>query len=175
MGSVFDNLKLTMAEAKSYLRVDNDAEDALIQDCLNSAKSEIDTFLGNDFEQRETIFRADGVLTVFDLNAGPIYRVTGVWFDNIKQGTSKYTVDTTTGAITFLTAPTAGKRVRVVFEAEPVIPDSVRTWVLRRVAHLYERRTLGVSTQSDGAGSVSWRDDPEWTEAMWQLRVYPGF
>ena len=47
--SVTDRLAITLEEAKVYLRVDTDVEDALIMACVDAAKSEADGYLQNDF------------------------------------------------------------------------------------------------------------------------------
>lgn len=77
MGAVTNRLTLALAEAKAYLRVEVDDEDALITELIAAAKSSADAFLNNPF---------------------------------VRDGT-------------------------------PLpIPVEVKTWVLRRVAFLYEQR-----------------------------------
>ena len=49
MGAVTDRLTVTLAEAKLYLRVDHDEDDALITDLISAAKSSADAFLNNPF------------------------------------------------------------------------------------------------------------------------------
>ena len=49
MGAVTDRLEVTLEEAKVYLRVDTDLEDAVIIGCVDAAKSEADTYLQNPF------------------------------------------------------------------------------------------------------------------------------
>lgn len=47
--AVTDRLAITLEEAKAYLRVDTDLEDAVIMDCVDAAKSEADAYLQNPF------------------------------------------------------------------------------------------------------------------------------
>lgn len=47
--AVQTRLSLTLDEVKEYLRVDTDAEDALIEDLLDAAKASADVFLNNPF------------------------------------------------------------------------------------------------------------------------------
>lgn len=49
--AVQDRLDLTVEEARLYARIDNDIEDALVEDLLNAGKAAADEFLGNKFTQ----------------------------------------------------------------------------------------------------------------------------
>ena len=47
--AVADRLEIPLEEAKAYLRVDGELEDAVIMDCVAAAKSEADVYLQNPF------------------------------------------------------------------------------------------------------------------------------
>lgn len=49
-GAVTDRLTVTLTEAKAYLRVDHDEDDALITGLIEAAKSSADAFLNNPFQ-----------------------------------------------------------------------------------------------------------------------------
>uniref|UniRef100_A0A7C2W724 Phage gp6-like head-tail connector protein n=2 Tax=Thermorudis TaxID=1649508 RepID=A0A7C2W724_9BACT len=54
------------------------------------------------------------------------------------------------------------------------IPAAVKTWVLQRVARLYQRRIEGVTAeQVSGVGSVTYGEDD--FSLLWPYRRIPGF
>lgn len=64
--AVQERLTLTVDEAKLYLRVDHDDEDALLEELITSAKAAADQFLNNPF-------------TAPDGSPGPIPEVIKTW------------------------------------------------------------------------------------------------
>lgn len=51
--AVQERLTITVAEAKTYLRVDGSEEDVLIEELITSAKASADAFLNNPFTSRD--------------------------------------------------------------------------------------------------------------------------
>lgn len=95
MGAVTTRLTVTTAEAKHYLRVDHDEDDALITELIAAAKASADAFLNNPFTARD--------------------------------GTPN------------------------------PIPLDVKTWVLRRVAFLYEQRVENLALETlAGVGTADY-------------------
>lgn len=175
MGAVKSRLNLPLQMVKNHLRVEVEEDDALIQDYIQSALDEADDFLNNDFDWMiESLGRGNGSVVDFSTSLKPVFKVRWLAVDGYGQSEdTHYTIDKTTGVITFVTAPEYGDQVVIEYEATAPIPERVRTWVLARVAHKYEHRTAGVQSETDGSGSVSWAK-PDYTEIA-QLRRNPGF
>lgn len=172
MGAVVNRLVIDLEDAKAFLRVDGDEDDTLITSLIQGAKEAADEYLGNPFEEvkGEAVGRGDGTEDTFNLSFFPAYDVT-LYLNGTK--TDAYTLDAVTGEIVFNDAPAYGVKITADYEAELPIPDDVRAWVLGRVARRYERRTEGVQSQSDPAGSVQWGEDEY--KPIFRYRRNPGW
>ena len=53
MGAVRDRLTVTLDEAKTWLRIDDDADDALLVALIDAAKEAADAYLNNPFTDAE--------------------------------------------------------------------------------------------------------------------------
>jgi uncharacterized phage protein (predicted DNA packaging) len=53
MGAVVDRLSLDPEDVKTYLRVDHDADDDIIEMLVDSAKEHADEFLNNEFTHED--------------------------------------------------------------------------------------------------------------------------
>jgi hypothetical protein len=172
MGAVVSRLDITLEEAKTFLRVDGDEDDGLIEDLISSAKQAADAYLNNPFEavSEELVGRGDGEETEYQLEHFPAYNVT-VYLNGTK--TEAYTLDPAEGEIVFNDAPAYGIRITADYEAELPIPDMIKAWCLARTAREYEHRTESVAQQSDPAGSVTW--GPQDYAPIFRWRRSPGF
>lgn len=177
MGAVVERLNLPLPMVKNHLRVDLDDDNALIQSYAEAAKVEADEFMGNQFDTDVATFRGNGTAAAFTLPHKPVWAVTEAL---VGGKPAVYTLDPETGVVTFQDVPDWGARIKVTYEADLPIPEPVRTWVLNRVAYKYERRTPGVTSQSDPSGSVGWLKDTEsggveMFADLWRFRKNPGF
>lgn len=57
-GAVQSRLTVTLADAKAYLRVEHDEDDALIESLIDAAKASADAFLNNPFKAPDGSDRA---------------------------------------------------------------------------------------------------------------------
>lgn len=144
-------------EVKDFVRVEDETDDLLIDQLVQEAVREADRYLNNDFETTtERLGIGDGSETSFTTRHKPVFAKTEtVKLDGVSQTRdTDYTMDNTTGAITFTTAPEEGVFVTITYMATLPIPDPVKTWIYKRVARQYERRVEGLSRSSeDGIGS----------------------
>lgn len=172
MGAVVSRLTLDLEDVKAYLRVDIEEDDTFIESLIDAAKEDADAYLNNDFDavRGESVGRGDGVETTYTVAHIPAYNIT-VYLNGKK--TTTFTFDSTDGEIEFTTAPSEGVKITADYEADLPIPDAIRTWCLGRIARRYERRTEGVVTQSDPAGSVTW--GKEEFAPIFRWRRNPGF
>lgn len=120
MGAVKDRLKVTVEEAKQWIRITHSYDDNLLKMLLESAKEDADAYLNNSFVEVEVL----------------------------EDGTEITT--------------------------ELPIPDTVKAWVLSRVAKRYYQRVEGLRSESStGRGSSQW--DKEDYDPIAHLRMNPGF
>ena len=175
--AVRTRLDLALDEVKSWLRVENDADDLLIAGLIEASRDAADKWLNNEFDEvyKELVGRGDGSEVTFGLENSPAFRIVMVYIDD-EELRGGYTLDVDHGTITFDEAPSTGVKIQVSYNAEVEIPFQVREAVLRRIAAYYEKRTAGVSAQNDQAGGVSWGDiEAEFRHSIAQWRKNPGF
>lgn len=159
---------------KNFLQVSHSADDTLITDLLKVAKAEADSILNNPFNKiyDEHVGWGDGTETAFTLSETPDLYSEKVYVSGELLDHTAYTISGT--SLMFVSAPAARAKIMIDFEADQAIPEMVRSWVLRRTAHLYEFRVQGTSRLAEtGVGSVD-LDVYPYTDLL-PYRITPGF
>jgi hypothetical protein len=175
MGAVRDRLDLTLAEARNYLRVDDDADNELIESLIATVLEKADEYLGNDFDRvyRGRVGRGDGVLTTFALPVADTWTVHHVYVGGHEVG---FNTDlSVNNNVVLHTVADYGAVIEADYDAPNLpIPSAIKTWCLSMIARLYEHRTNGVSSEAvSGVGSVQWTSEDFGPISHW--RSNPGF
>ena len=173
---------VTLAEAKSYLRIDGSSEDTLLETLINGSTHQLETYTGRKLKSRTyTAEDYDGTGTPeLILREYPVSSVASVNMDRLRQfgaGTAVslelLTVSGDEGRLTFTPGYvssglgiarflTGTKVVRITYTAGyATVPDDLKLACLKVVAiHFAHSRegADGVVSESIGGRSIVWVD-----------------
>jgi uncharacterized phiE125 gp8 family phage protein len=140
---------MTLEEAKAYLRVENDAEDAQIEAMIAAAREACEGFVGGPLVRRELTATVAGGGSWQRLAAAPVWSIGAVEaVDAAGVATplaaERYAIDIDARGEGWVRAP-AATRVRVSYQAGLAagpegVPQSIAQGVIRLAAHLYTVR-----------------------------------
>lgn len=161
---------ITLAEAKLHLRVDQNAEDALISTLIVAARETAEKRLNRTLIDSTWALTLNGFSGAFELPFGPVQDVTGISYKDTAGATqslslSSFEVDRTSEPTWLVKA--AGVTLPETYDglgtvtvtytagygaAATDVPAAIRQWLLVAVAELYQQgRTL--STMSTAAAA----------------------
>jgi uncharacterized phiE125 gp8 family phage protein len=158
-----------IAEAKTYLRIDNDGEDALIERLIAAAIGHCEAFVGQLLLARtvgETL-RAAGVWQM--LACRPVRAITAMAAQaGVEAPTplpvESYGIDIDAGGDGWvrLTTPAAGARIHAEYRAGLAeewegIAEPIRQGVIRLASHLYTHRDAADEASPPAAVAALWR------------------
>lgn len=140
-----------LAEAKAHLRIETDAEDALLAGLLRSAEAMIEAWVGQLLVRRERVDDGVGQEGVFRLSCGPVERVLSVAVadeagDYAELSPDGWTLELLPGGRARIFLHRAGSvRVRVTYRAGLAdhwndVPEPLRQAVVRTAAHGFTHR-----------------------------------
>lgn len=144
-------LPITVEQARQNGRIDHDAEDALVEDCIRAALAYAEKWAGVAFQSQTWEMTLDAFPAhEIEIPFAPVTSVTSVGFTDpagAPQATTDYEVDLDqygrawiipTGA--WPATMTTVNAVRVQFVAGDTPPDDVRRALLLLTQHYYENR-----------------------------------
>lgn len=155
-------------EAKAYLRIVGDAEDALMERLMRSAAELCERFTGQVLVARSftQVLKVDAAWT--RLAATPVRAISGV--EALPQGGSPhvlgaadYSIDIDGNGDGWVRLASADrKRLRVTFEVGVAaewsgVPEALRQGALRLAAHLYTHRDAAHDAGPPAAVTALWR------------------
>ncbi len=156
-------------EAKTYLRIDGEAEDSALAALIATAVEQCEAFVGQAVLQRTMTEVLVPVAAWQILLPEPVRVISGVVALAIGGGTSAvppsaYEIDIDAcgrGRIRFL-APVIEKRVQVSFSAGvaaswSALPESLRHGIVRQVAHFHAFRDRADELGPPAAVAALWR------------------
>jgi uncharacterized phiE125 gp8 family phage protein len=140
---------MTLEEAKAYLRVETDAEDAQIEAMITAARETCEGFVGGPLVRRELTATVAGGGSWQRLEAAPVWAIGAVEAVDA-TGTAtplaadSYAIDIDARGEGWVRAP-GDMRVRVSYQAglaadAAAVPESIAQGVIRLAAHLYTVR-----------------------------------
>lgn len=142
---------VTLAQAKAHCRVDNDAEDAVINAVLAAACSHVESYTGRALVTQTWELAADDWADFYDLK-GPVQSITSVKYydaDGVEQALSatNYSLDDTTDRIVFasdFTGPTLRGEVNDItirfVAGYTTLPDEIELATLLLIGLWYDSR-----------------------------------
>lgn len=154
------NLPVSLTEAKGYLRVDGTDDDALITTMIKAATEFGERYTRLFFVQRSVVTYRDSFSNSLELRRGPLASVTSVErmvagvLTAVSTGVYFATVSNSFSSLSLKTGqqwPTdeddQEQAIKITFvagmavdEADPSVPDDIKTAILAHVAKLYENR-----------------------------------
>jgi len=159
---------LTLAEAKAYLRVDHDVDDALIAALIRSATDICEHFIGRVLLSSGWQERFDAAGTTYRLGREPVRAVSAVaWRDQSGVSTpiaaDAHTITITEdgqGSVVLAALPFEATAIDISFTAGEAsdpngLPEAVRQGLLRLVCHEYDYRDS--SSSPPVAVAALWR------------------
>jgi uncharacterized phiE125 gp8 family phage protein len=140
------NAIITLEEAKSYLKVEHDIEDSLIEGLINQASDQIEydnntCIVSQDFYDEPYDGTGDNFLI---LRNYPVNTIISVKIDNTEIPSSEYSVIGREGTLNFYrTLPPGPGRIKVFYNAgypRDRVPGRFKKWCTQIVSDLYEGR-----------------------------------
>ena len=162
-------LSEAVAEAKAYLRVEGNHEDALLERLAGSAAALCESFIGQWLVVRVGAETVPAIAGWQRLRAVPVVAILGV--DGVAGDGSAaavaagaYEIDIDAGGSGWVRIRSPGdvRRARVRFEAGMAaewggLPEPLRHGILRLTAHLYTHRSLEGGAGPPAAVTALWR------------------
>lgn len=146
-------LPFTVAEAKANGRIENDAEDDVVEGCIKAALAYAEKWTGTAFQSQVWELVLDAFPDASDeieIPFGPVLSVTSVKYidgDGIEQTTTDYETDLTPGdrawiipIVDWLTPMETVNAIVVRFVVGDTPPDDVRQAILLLTEHFYDNR-----------------------------------
>lgn len=144
---------VTLAEAKSYLRVAHASDDAMIGLMITAARENAEAYLGTSFiTQRWKMTLEDTLPEVVPLRFGLVQSIVSIVAKDAAGGSvtlaaESYRLSIDKRAVHVLSART-GFRFEITYDAgygasASLMPGLIRQGVLQHVAAMYEQRELG--------------------------------
>lgn len=162
-------LAAAAAEAKAYLRIEGNYEDALVERLAASAAALCEAFVGQWLVQREgteMLPARPGWQRLKAEPVGAILGVDGVGADGtvsaLPAGAYEIDLDAAGGGWVRILDAQSAKRVRVRFEAGlaaawEALPEPLRLGIVRLTAHLYTHRSAEAGAGPPAAVTALWR------------------
>jgi len=149
----------TLAKVKTVLGISGTTQDALITELIARVEEDYKVIRNRDWDtevEDERVGVGDGSTLEFTLAKHPV--IYDSEYIYVGGSLSKdYSLNLTTGVITFTTAPDAGKRVTADYEAvNTYYPDGAELTAIRMVGYLIEtQKAQGIQSESLGDHSIT--------------------
>lgn len=146
---------VTLEEAKAHLRVDHDADDALIAALVTAARESVEQFTGRALAPASYRWASEGYAPYIV----PLWpaTVTGVSYQtsNGREPVTDYVFDADRSRFTSL--PYGAHGVTVEFDAEPVnVPEPLKSAIKLRVEAQYDAAPDDRPKLLEAANALSW-------------------
>jgi uncharacterized phiE125 gp8 family phage protein len=153
---------VTLAEAKSYARVTTNAEDALIEIMISSAREAIEVATGLSLIQKEIVVFFNNVSGNFDIPFGPVNINTFQLYDMEQDGIEIESPDYNLigGIHPKLDFPRYANLKATYFAGSTSIPKDLKLAILDQISYDYENRGLDGDS---GICEKSWKACQRWT------------
>ena len=160
MGSTCE--PVTLAEAKSYARVTTNAEDALIEIMISSAREAIEVATGLSLVQKEIVVFFNNINGKFELPFGPVNINTFQLYDMGQNGMeiSPSDYDLFGGLHPKLEFPRYTNLKAIYIAGQDCIAKDLKLAILDQISYDYENRGLDGDS---GICEKSWKACQRWT------------
>lgn len=177
---------ITLALAKSHLNISIDNDDDLIQQYIDNAEDRVIKFINGPYNKviKEELGRGDDSTVEFTADNTPILAHTEtLYIKDESAGTltkqtrdDSYSINYTTGVITFDTAPETGQAPIMSYEYDEdsvTYPAAIKGCVLRLVGLYYSNRSGVKDNEVDNLGSSNYRTETEILQDIVDYRRSP--
>jgi uncharacterized phiE125 gp8 family phage protein len=153
---------VTLAEAKSYARVTTNAEDALIEIMISSAREAVEVATGLSLIQKEIVVFFNNVSGNFPIPFGPVnintFQLYDMGQDGLEIESPDY--DLIGGIHPTLGFPRYANLKATYFAGSTTIPKDLKLAILDQISYDYENRGLD---SDSGICEKTWKACQRWT------------